>query len=641
MLDREAAARPLLSAGIVQANISRYGELARERGTYRAARGILDAHFQLSRQAFLQAPIDLLVWPETVYPTTFGAPKTEEGAALDREIAGFVASSRVPLVFGAYDVDEEGEFNAAVFLEPGRDGRFEFETYRKAWLFPLTERVPRLLDREGVRAWLPWLGTWKPGSGPQVTPLRLPDGRRLRVAPLICYDAVVPELAIAAVREGAELIVTLSNDAWFATGEGPHLHLVVSAFRSLETRRSQVRATNTGISAIISPTGELLAVAGVHERGAIVASLAGGLPLRNADARVGGLVRPRRAGRGSRAAGNRMADADSIDRERWGAARFVPGERMGHYESWFQRANHPSRPLAFWIRYTIFCPSAAPRTPSASSGRSCSTARRADHRGEAGAPDLGVPLLGVSGSRAHRAGGALEPRSGGGCRLGRARIAWQLAIGGGERPLLLLPRVVYARRLPRRKARGRDSGRGLRRLARGRRRARSRSAAGAAARTTTGEAATPTATPGARSRGSRAPDAFLECSTARVRVGPVWTPWLTLAGAAGRRARAGAEPAAGLAARHRPDRRLPTGASRAEGPGVRIRGRIEAPARAFVGCATAILPAARRSASTASSRAASSRSKRRVAPRRSLRSENRAAFEILTDEPAPGVPIVA
>ncbi len=275
-LNEAVPAQPLLSAGIVQADISRYGELARERGTYAAAREILDAHFALSEQALAQAPLDLLVWPETVYPTTFGTPKTEEGAALDREIAGFVASSRVPLVFGAYDVDAQGEFNAAVFLEPARDGRFEFETYRKAWLFPLTERVPRWLDRERVRAWLPWLGTWQPGAGPQVTPLRLSDGRQVRVAPLICYDAVTPDLAIAAVRDGAELIVTLSNDAWFATGEGPHLHLVVSAFRSLETRRSQVRATNTGISAIISPTGELLAVAGVHERGAIVASVPAG-----------------------------------------------------------------------------------------------------------------------------------------------------------------------------------------------------------------------------------------------------------------------------------------------------------------------------------------------------------------------------
>ena len=269
----EEAPRPLLSAGIVQADISRYGELARELGTYDAVREILDAHFELSRQALSRAPVDLLVWPETVYPATFGTPKNELGAAVDRAIGAFAAGARVPLVFGAYDVDAEGEFNAAVFLEPGRNGSLEFETYRKAWLFPLTERVPRWLDQPRVRAWLPWLGTWKPGAGPQVTPLELADGRRLRVAPLICYDAVTPDLAIAAVRQGAELIVTLSNDAWFASGEGPHLHLVVSAFRSLETRRSQVRATNTGISAVISPTGELLAMAGVHERRALVASV--------------------------------------------------------------------------------------------------------------------------------------------------------------------------------------------------------------------------------------------------------------------------------------------------------------------------------------------------------------------------------
>ena len=96
------------------------------------------------------------------------------------------------------------------------------------------------------------------------------------MAPLICYDAVTPRFALEAVRAGAELIVTLSNDAWFASGEGPHLHLVVSAFRSLETRRPQLRATNTGISAVISPSGELLAQAGVHERAALVASVPAG-----------------------------------------------------------------------------------------------------------------------------------------------------------------------------------------------------------------------------------------------------------------------------------------------------------------------------------------------------------------------------
>jgi apolipoprotein N-acyltransferase len=124
-----------------------------------------------------------------------------------------------------------------------------------------------------LRRWLPWLGTWKAGTGPRVLPLRLRDGRTLRIAPLICYDAVDPRLVIAAGRRGADLIVTLSNDAWFAAGGGPRLHLVVSAFRSIETRRAQVRATNTGISAVIAPTGELLGTIGVDLRATLAESV--------------------------------------------------------------------------------------------------------------------------------------------------------------------------------------------------------------------------------------------------------------------------------------------------------------------------------------------------------------------------------
>jgi apolipoprotein N-acyltransferase len=265
-----------LRAGIVQADISHYEQLRRELGTYDAVRSILDSYFELSGallQGAAPVPVDLLVWPETVYPTTFGAPKSEDGAAFDRTIAGFVNRARVPLVFGSYDVDAGAEYNAAVFLEPSVDGRLRFDAYRKASLFPLTERVPALLESPRLRRWLPWLGTWQPGTGGHVVPLRLRDGRTLRVAPLICYDAVDPRLAIAAVRAGAEVIVTLSNDSWFATGGGPRLHLVVSAFRSIETRRPQVRATNTGISAVITPTGELLGSLGVDQRGTLIESV--------------------------------------------------------------------------------------------------------------------------------------------------------------------------------------------------------------------------------------------------------------------------------------------------------------------------------------------------------------------------------
>ncbi|HSJ95782.1 MAG TPA: apolipoprotein N-acyltransferase, partial [Myxococcota bacterium] len=66
------------------------------------------------------------------------------------------------------------------------------------------------------------------------------------------------------------------NDSWFAAGQGPNLHLVVSAFRSLETRRPQLRVTSTGISAWIDATGAIRARLGVHERGVLVAALSAG-----------------------------------------------------------------------------------------------------------------------------------------------------------------------------------------------------------------------------------------------------------------------------------------------------------------------------------------------------------------------------
>lgn len=259
-----------VTAGIVQADISQYDRMAAELGTFEAVRRILDTHFALSRDALGRGDLDLLVWPETVYPTTFGSAKSAEGAAFDREIGGFVADNRIPLVFGAYDAEGGDEFNAAVFLQPG-NRQVSFETYRKAELFPLTERVPVVMESDLVRQWLPWPGTWRPGKGPQVLALTLHDGRMLRVAPLICYDAVDPGLAIAAVRRGAEIIVTLSNDSWFAYDGAPRLILMVTAFRSIETRRPQVRATNTGVSAVITPTGDFVGTLGLHERGTLVA----------------------------------------------------------------------------------------------------------------------------------------------------------------------------------------------------------------------------------------------------------------------------------------------------------------------------------------------------------------------------------
>ncbi len=270
--EHEAQA-PGLVVGVVQANITKYDKLAAEVGMYDVVRMILDTHYTLSEGLLRERKVDLLIWPETVYPTTFGTPKSEAGAEFDADISAFVSRAQVPLLFGTYDLEQGREYNAAMFLGPGQSGALERSAYRKTMLFPLTEWVPELLDSPGMRELMPWTGYWKRGPGPQTLSVNLREGRRLTLAPLICYESIFPGYVAEEARLGAELIVTLSNDSWFLGTPGPRLHLMHAAFRSIETRLPQVRVTNSGISALISATGEVLAEVPDDQRGARVMTL--------------------------------------------------------------------------------------------------------------------------------------------------------------------------------------------------------------------------------------------------------------------------------------------------------------------------------------------------------------------------------
>ncbi len=257
-----------LRVAMVQSNIAAYDRLRREMGAYEAVRHVLDTHYAMSREAVAAGDVDALLWSETVYPTTFGQPKSDTGGELDREIMDFATETKLPVVFGTYDRDAAGEYNSAVFLEPGSTGSHpRFGVYRKTRLFLFTEYVPAWMDGPAVRSWIPWAGNWVPGPGARVLPLRLRDGREIPVQPMICLDDVDTNLATDGARLGAQLILTMSNDSWFTehTG-GAHLHLVVAAFRSIETRLPQLRVTNNGITSVIDPTGAISSVAGVGEK---------------------------------------------------------------------------------------------------------------------------------------------------------------------------------------------------------------------------------------------------------------------------------------------------------------------------------------------------------------------------------------
>lgn len=263
------AASSSLRIGLIQSNIVEYERQREERGAYAVVRDVLDTHFAMSYDAVARHHVDAVLWSETSYPTTFGRPKSEAGAEFDSEIRDFIKSAGVPFVFGTYDRDASGEYNAAAFVEP-RTGLLGH--YHKTRLFPLTEYVPSWLDGSMLRRWLPWTGSWKAGDGARVFPLRLADGREIPVQALICLDDMDTRLAIDGARLGALAILTMSNDSWFTSyPQGAAMHQMAAAFRSIETRLPQYRVTTNGYSALIDATGTVLADARMGERTLVIA----------------------------------------------------------------------------------------------------------------------------------------------------------------------------------------------------------------------------------------------------------------------------------------------------------------------------------------------------------------------------------
>jgi apolipoprotein N-acyltransferase len=260
-----------LRMGLIQANMADYERQREEQGAYAVVQEILKRHFAMSYDAIERQRADAVLWSETAYPTTFGQPKSDAGAEFDREIVANVNAAGVPFIFGTYDRDGAGEYNAAALVPPDSGAPL---FYRKNRLFPFTEYVPSWLDSAALRRLLPWTGSWKPGNGARVLPLRVAGGREVPVLPLICLDDVDTRLAIDGARLGAQVIVTMSNDSWFsADRQGARLHQAVAAFRSIETGLPQFRVTTNGYSAAIDATGAILAGTPMGEAALVIADL--------------------------------------------------------------------------------------------------------------------------------------------------------------------------------------------------------------------------------------------------------------------------------------------------------------------------------------------------------------------------------
>jgi len=90
---------------------------------------------------------------------------------------------------------------------------------------------------------------------------------------LICYEMIFPYLSRAHTQNQADLLINITNDAWYGKTSAPYQHFSMAVFRAVEQRRSLARAANTGVSGFIDPTGKIIAATPIFEEAAISAPL--------------------------------------------------------------------------------------------------------------------------------------------------------------------------------------------------------------------------------------------------------------------------------------------------------------------------------------------------------------------------------
>jgi apolipoprotein N-acyltransferase len=259
---RELAGAPQLAVGVVQPNVDQSRTNARGPNE----RYILDRLVAPTLEAD-RAGADLVVWPEATYP--FDVPP--DLRSFDVPGAGIPRLARAHLLAGVFTVEW---FRDADLRRRARVGNMLFQVspalevqarYQKIHLVPFGEYIPK-----PVRVLLPFLKQIVPMSA-EATPGRdytvfsftppAPGGPPgpVRLAPLICYDAIFPEIIRTFARQDPppDLLVNSTNDAWYGYSSAPYQFLAIVQLRAIEARRTVVRSAVAGVSAVILPTGEL------------------------------------------------------------------------------------------------------------------------------------------------------------------------------------------------------------------------------------------------------------------------------------------------------------------------------------------------------------------------------------------------
>jgi apolipoprotein N-acyltransferase len=219
---------------------------------------------RLSEAAATEA-LDLIIWPETATPFFFLHDKI-----LSAMVVESIRSIGIPFIIGspsyANAQNKQIYYNSAYLIDPqgNPDGRYD-----KVHLVPFGEYVP-------IKRWLPFIdklvaqvGDFKRGKTGNT--LKWQDHN---IGMQICYEVIFPGLSRDMVQNGANLLVNITNDAWFGRTGAPYQHFSMAVLRSVENRRFLARAANTGISGFIDPCGRILKTTQLNQEASATESIA-------------------------------------------------------------------------------------------------------------------------------------------------------------------------------------------------------------------------------------------------------------------------------------------------------------------------------------------------------------------------------
>lgn len=236
-----------LNVAVIQANIPQDTKL-----DYGRAMEIVDVHASMSKKALNSRP-DVIIWPETSVTTYLF-----ESKSILSNVKRLVAGSKAYYLIGTPYREKEKIYNSIVAFS--KDGKM-IGRYDKQRLVPFGEYLP-------LRPFSYYFLQENPmfaedyNSDPYPRPIDLGIAK---VGAVICFESTFPYLVRDMVKKGAQFLLVATNDAWFFDSAAPYQHIQAAQVRAVESGMYVVQAANTGVSAIIDPTGRIVKRSGVGD----------------------------------------------------------------------------------------------------------------------------------------------------------------------------------------------------------------------------------------------------------------------------------------------------------------------------------------------------------------------------------------